>query len=316
MKKQLKNRPIAQSTPVPSRFLPAHHSLSIQQVKEIKQTTAYLHIHTELCHHFTLQQSQQLFILRIATSPKIPSPFKSLPLLSLLTQTVKEMLMNDIEIVIWAIYLDRFAWKEACCSLKIILYITAFAVKSYLSCRLEHFHAFLSHKFPNFSSQFAAWLEKSSRRLSTLPKELNKKYVQLSQRIQNNELGLINYNFTVDSILEMAPPYQHENSANKQQEPESVCFSHIELCKGHGIEEKSDEDEAGILNLPRMDSVFIGCAPGEDQHSAFEPQNISLISKNSWMLESLDLKNTEVEPLPQLLGQQSLFTYYLSQNTN
>ena len=102
--KKSNNRGIC--VPIPSRVLVKPSS---QQEQKIKEATGYFNIYKELINHYTLTQTRELFILRIATDKKIPLEFKTFPLLRLIRQTVQEMMMNDIEIVLWAIYLERFA---------------------------------------------------------------------------------------------------------------------------------------------------------------------------------------------------------------
>jgi hypothetical protein len=307
--------------PIPSRVL---GKPSLQQEEKIKQATGYFNIYKELINHYNLTQTREIFILRIANDPKIPLQFKSLPLLRLLRQTVQEMMMNDIELVMWSIYLDRFAWKEFSPCLKIIMYITAFAVKFYLSSSIEHFQAYLSFKFTNFSSYFNKWLEKSRTKLFTSPKELNKKFNHLSSRILDDEVNLINYNYHVDEILEMAPPYQHEICIRVESQPSSLHSSYFEPTSPVTIQDieakevQSDEDGPNIPLLARLDSVFASNMKIEDQPGQFDLSTGSFGVGNSWMLESLDQTRpaADEEPLPQLAEHQSLFTYYLSQSSN
>ena len=308
--------------PIPSRVLAKP---SPQQEEKIKQATGYLNIYRELISHYTLTQTRQMYILRIVSDRKIPLQFQSMPLLRLIRHTVEEMMMNDIEIVVWAIYLDRFAWKEFSQSVKLLLYITAYAVKSYLSSSLEHFQAYLSYKFNNFLLYFNKWLEKSKNKLSTFPKDLNKKFTYLSSRIQPQEIYLINYNFNVDEILEMAPPYQHEGKAKVESQPSSIHSSYFEPnspCTIKDIEGKEVEsDEEGPCSplLARLDSVFAMnslISKCQDNTIPFETLSGSYGVNNSWMLENIEANKNinDEEALPQLNEQQSLFTYYLNQS--
>lgn len=305
--------------PIPSRALVKPTS---QQEETMKQTTGYFHIYKELTNHYSLTQTRELYILRIANDPKIPLQLKSLPLLKLVRQTVEEMMMNDIEIVMWAIYLERFVWKEFSVYLKILMYITSFAIKSYLGCSLEHYQAYLSFKFSNFTICFTKWLEKSKYKLSMAPKDLNKKFIYLSSRIKSHEISLVNYNYTVDEILDMAPPYQHEGSQKIDSQPSSLHSSYFEPtspCLTYNIEAQEVQSDEEINNGPllaRLDSVFIPNSKIEEPHVHFDCMNGSFGVNNSWMLETLEVNKNlhEDDPLPQLGEQQSLFTFYLSQS--
>ena len=308
--------------PIPSRVLAKP---SPQQEAKINQATGYLNIYKELISHYTLTQTRQIYILRIVSDRKIPLQFQSMPLLRLIRHTVEEMMMNDIEIVMWAIYLDRFAWQEFSQCLKLLLYISAYAVKSYLSSSLEPFQAYLTYKFNNFSLYFNKWLEKSKNKLCTSPRDLNKKFTYLSARLQPEEVYLINYNFTVDEILEMAPPYQHEGNHKVESQPSSVHSSYFEPnspCTIMDIEAKevqSDEEGPEMPILARLDSVFAMNAlisKCDENSMLLDNMSGSCGINNSWMLENIEASKSinEDETLPQLAEQQSLFTYYLSQS--
>ena len=166
------------------------------------------------------------------------------------------------------------------------------------------------------------WQEKSKFKLLTSPKDLNKKFIFLSTRIKPNEISLINYNFHVDQILELAPPYQHEGSIKVDSQPSSLHSSYFEPaspCAIQDIEAKevvSDEDNTPIPILARLDSVFALNNKLDDTAIHYDNPPGNFVAGNSWMLENLDQSkiNHEDEALPQLAEQQSLFTYYLSQS--
>lgn len=71
-------------------------------------------------------------INRMARSYKIPSHHQTLPIRDILKQIAKDMLLTEIEIVIWAIYLEKFAWRKNNTNLRNDLLLTAYSVKVYL----------------------------------------------------------------------------------------------------------------------------------------------------------------------------------------
>ena len=52
-----------------------------------------------------------LMIRKIASCPKIPIAFRNSSLLGKLESTVKELLMNELEITLFGIYLENFGWN-------------------------------------------------------------------------------------------------------------------------------------------------------------------------------------------------------------
>ena len=277
--------------------------------------------------NFGLSQSQVLFILRLSTSPSIPLQFHSMPLYKLIYHTASEMMMNEIEIVLWAIYLDRFVWKELGTHLKLMVYMTAFAVKSYMGSQMEPFLAYLTFKFNHFSAYFNKWLVNAKARLATSPSEINKKFSFLSKRMKMDEVRLVNLNFVVDSILDMAPPYSQDKHPKIESQSSSLQSSYFDQtlpCPSISVDdiegkEVQSEDEVQPQGLMvRMDSVFAYPCKVSEIHENNEQLKMSFDISNSWMLENLDTGKEviEDEPLPHLIGENSYFTYYMSQSNS
>ena len=79
----------------------------------------------------------------------------------------------------------------------------ALAVKYYFEAILEPLQTHLITKVPNFLSFFSGWMNKNDDYLQINMQELNKVYFHLTKGIYN-DLS-IDYNYYVDSILEIAP---------------------------------------------------------------------------------------------------------------
>ena len=78
----------------------------------------------------------------------------------LLKEVVRALMMEPLELTVWAIYMDRFVWTRRFLMLKDMLFITAYAAKTYLN---EHkntqiFQAFLSEKVPRFIYMYNSWV--------------------------------------------------------------------------------------------------------------------------------------------------------------
>jgi hypothetical protein len=320
-KKPLKSEnPKSICIPVPSKTLvkPSH-----TQEEKTRVMTSNFNIYKEQSSHFQLTQSQSLFILRLSTSKSIPLQFFSVPVFKLLHQTTCEMMLNEIELVLWGIYLDRFVWREVVNHLKLMLYMTAFAVKSYMGSAIEPFSAYLSFKFHNFSACFNKWLVNAKPRLAVSPKELNKKFSLLSKRIGLNEQSLLNVNFLVDEILDKAPPYSQDKNLKVDSassslqgsyfDPNLPCAS-VSVADIEGKEVLSEDETQPPALMVRMDSVF--AYPCKSEMNDAGNMKMSFDVANSWMLENLEhgKETIEEENLPQLTGEVSFFTLYMSQS--
>jgi len=70
----------------------------------------------------------------------VPAEIRRLPLLRSLCDTAKDLLLNELEIVVWAIYLEKYVWpaaKEE--DLSEMLLYSAFAAKTYMNEDIQAF---------------------------------------------------------------------------------------------------------------------------------------------------------------------------------
>lgn len=51
--------------------------------------------------------------MKIANDPKINTALRKLPILNILRETAKDLILNTLEIAVWSIYLDRYVWAYA-----------------------------------------------------------------------------------------------------------------------------------------------------------------------------------------------------------
>lgn len=127
---------------------------SVKQVEMNKQHILAYNAYKQMRAEFSLSPKSSIMLRRVVTDSKISLDLKRLPLLLLLTETSEEMMLNDLEIMVWALYLERFVWNETCIPFKAMLFITALAVKSYMNESVLPYQAYLSAKFSNFSGAY------------------------------------------------------------------------------------------------------------------------------------------------------------------
>jgi hypothetical protein len=85
-------------------------------------------------HMAGLTQQFYYFLRKISSEPVIPPDVKRCPLMKSLCDTAKDLLLNELEIVVWAIYLDKYVWPNATeANFSELLLYSAFAAKTYMN---------------------------------------------------------------------------------------------------------------------------------------------------------------------------------------
>jgi hypothetical protein len=114
------------------------------------------------------------------------------------------LLLNELEIVVWAIYLEKYVWPNATeQNFSELLLYSAFAAKTYMNEDIQVFQQFIvRQKISNFNKVYNDWLGTYRQKMGIPPKELNKKFIYLSKSLQVDESSTVtDYNYYVDEIL-------------------------------------------------------------------------------------------------------------------
>lgn len=212
----------------------------------------------ELLHKYEVQQTSyciegttqttQMFLRAISTSA--PKAYKKLPLLRLLSEASKELMLNELEVALWAIYLERLVWPVTDTQLSLVF--AAFSVKLYLNDDTEPIEAQLSRRIANFSEMYESWTE--DKQFTVSPRELNSKFRALTSLAQQPEdEAIVDYNYYVDDILQIAPATTHAQEPPLCEVKEEV-FEDLSLDRNMSI--SSDWMQAFIdaSSLSRVNS--------------------------------------------------------------
>ena len=153
-----------------------------------------------------------LYLRRIAHDlTKKLSYLYQYPFLQYLTNACKMMMLNEFEIIAWALWLDALDLKDDESTIEEKVIYTALFVKIRLnedSKLEEYFNWILQNLIENFND----WIEKNSSTFKPHPIEINKKYIELSRPYNPKlEQDFIEYNHLVDDILQVSPPYQSDS---------------------------------------------------------------------------------------------------------
>ncbi|OMJ73530.1 hypothetical protein SteCoe_27753 [Stentor coeruleus] len=152
-------------------------------------------------------QSLLLMLKRISHSSKIPHESRFQPLLRLLSDSADELMLNTIEIAVFYIFLERFGWVEVGISLHILLLYIGLSAKKSIGSYTNHIQEHFNKKIKNFEENFRKWEDHIRRYIEISLVEINEAYNQL---LSENFENIVNYNFYVDEILQISPPYQIE----------------------------------------------------------------------------------------------------------
>jgi hypothetical protein len=272
--------------------------------------------------HEGMSQLSMLVIRRLIAEAAVPAPRNKESLLKMLSETAKELLLNELELVVWSIYLDKFVWKDLGLPLETLLMYSAFAVKTYMNDEITVFQTHLNSRFSNFTSRYNEWITKHRSRMGIAPRELNTKFKKLTKPlISQDDVKVIDYNYYVDEILQISPPYSSAQDrgqtdqrpeVNKEQlelEPQFYnddrVLLHPSLLKQESIEEYDNPDlsrqwSIGSFGmnppLDRYESIMGNFFPGMSRQSSMNMHTMQLRRANS---------KEEVTALPNLAKQSS-----------
>ncbi|CAG9325463.1 unnamed protein product [Blepharisma stoltei] len=179
----------------------------------------YDNIHQDFMY-FGNTQTSELILRRFLQIKEIPGDYRAEPLLRYLIGTMQDFAFNEIETALWALYLDKIGWTDAKLSFNYLICYSAFAAKSFLNDDIKPYEAFLSQKIENFTQNFLSFQTIYENQLEVTPKEINAKLRELGSSIlAPKSKPIIDYNFYVDEILSLSPPYSSvRDTANTQSQ--------------------------------------------------------------------------------------------------
>jgi hypothetical protein len=148
------------------------------------------------------------FLKKILQMSSLPRNFKDFPMEKILLDVAKELLMSELEITIFSIYLNRFLFQEGPQLLLVNLYILGLASKTYFLEDIEALALTINEKIVNFIQYFNVWMTRNDLATFVSVQELNRAFEALAS-LSNHDVK-VEYNFYVDSILESAPASVYE----------------------------------------------------------------------------------------------------------
>ena len=165
----------------------------------------------------------------INTSKTLPNEMKlQYGLNELLLKVVKELMMNDLEIVYLSLYLDVFGWSNENYDIFENFIITGLSVKKFLNEDIDIIENYINEKYKDMKNKFNNWINsqsKNKQKFSISPRMVNQRNNLLKKPYntfcRNN---YIDYNDAVDKILKLSLSYNEINKQNRSKKNNEVDF--------------------------------------------------------------------------------------------
>lgn len=224
----------------------------------------YFELHSIFIRDGISQQSQHL-LRKIAQGPEVPEFAKLHPLLLYFNNAIQEFLLNELEIVVLGIYLEKFIWQDKYLNTELLIKYACYAAKVYLAEDMNPIDAFLCHKYPGFIENFTNWKQSYKNLMSINPKDLNDKFKELSKAVAvPGDTKVMDYNFYVDEILQYNPNMLHDKPIVDDLINDPEC---LELYKA--VEDKKkivdkDHQPVPLEVLQKAKMVFGDCGSDID----------------------------------------------------
>ena len=154
-----------------------------------------------------VSQRNQVLVRKIAATEPVVSALPRLEAVQVLTRIVTSLMLNDLEIVGWSIYLSRLLTPSTeSAHLQTLTTYTAVAAKYYFDDNIETIQAYLEKSIANFTKNYNDWFRSHSQAMHISPKELNDRFNELSEVDLNiPPKQIFDYNELVEDIIESTP---------------------------------------------------------------------------------------------------------------
>ncbi len=150
-------------------------------------------------------------------SKKLPRELRNnFSLHSIFTKAIRQLLMNELELIYFSIYLDIFGWRNNNYEIMEYFLITGFNVKKNLNDNINYIEEYLNLHYVGFSDKYNNWINNiKEKKIEINFKIVNEKYSELKRPYNSYcKNNFIDYNGAVDRILHMSLPY-NENSKHQ-----------------------------------------------------------------------------------------------------
>lgn len=157
------------------------------------------------------------------------------PVQQYLADVTKLLFLNELELVVWDLYLTGTQWGHLPMSFQTLLVTSAYYVKSVMNgIDISYILAYLDKHIAQFHAYFTIWANFCGTTYSVNPKELHQHYRFLLAPQREDESCQLNYNYYVDDIINLGCSTVDEIAASQaplvpfsmqeaETEPDSFC---------------------------------------------------------------------------------------------
>lgn len=126
------------------------------------------------------------------------------PVQQYLTDVSKLLFLNELELVVWDLYLTGTQWSALPMSFQTLLVTSGYFVKSVMNgMDTSYILAHLDKQIPQFHAYLTIWANFCGATYSVNPKELHQRYRSLLAPQREDESCQLNYNYYVDDIINL-----------------------------------------------------------------------------------------------------------------
>lgn len=191
-----------------------------------------------------MSHQSQLFLRRIASS----APNGGQALLEKLNEVCKQVLLNELEIVLWSFYLEKYAWYDDSSPQSDLLLFSAFAAKQFLNADTSVVESNLKSLTPDFDRRFKQWSKDKSRFISH--RDMNIRYYELSIPIRNFEdSSIVDYNQYVTQLLDTNHSHKREEKENELEEELPNKRTKVDI---YDLSQDTSDEEESMANYQML----------------------------------------------------------------
>lgn len=170
----------------------------------------------------------QLFLKKLSNNHRIPE------LLNKVIVVSRMFHLNELEITVWSLWLEKLNWKLGDLSLETFLFVTGAQAKAYLSpeIEMEVYFKKLGNDFPKARVAYESWIKVGSHNIDLSIHAINKEYKRLKQFCSlhpSQDAGGVDYNKAVDDLLHMSSHKLPYNASCKSQKQSNEIFYSLDV---------------------------------------------------------------------------------------
>ena len=171
----------------------------------------------------------------IKTSKTLPKELNNnYQIQKFLLKSIKELMLNENEIIYLSIFFDNFGWKNKNLNILESFLMIGLSVKKYLNENTEIIENYLSKNYSNFMKKFSDFVNSQinfKNNLTIQPRIVNERFNELNKVFNSYcKVNYIDYNNAVDKILQMSLPYNEgiKIKNSEQKNNEKIIFENFE----------------------------------------------------------------------------------------